>query len=344
MKEKKSKSNKQKGKASSLKQKKANQVFSTPGELKNDESVPIMSQRQNELLKVEDSKPNDTHSQPTARKLYAAVKHASSQAHLTENSILNTQHNNEMEVHHPHAVHHSKKWKDYLFEFLMLFLAVTLGFFVENQREHYIEGQREKQFIRSLVNDLIADTIKLNSIINRRTERATSLDSLKLLLNSEIRNIHTNAIYYFASTASRTLSIRFVPNDGTMQQLKNSGAFRLIRSRAVADSIANYDVSVRNALRQGEVEETIIHDYRQASAKIFNALVFDQMMDDNINVIRRPEGNPALLNYTQIDLQNWNYKMQSIKTINKANRRDARLLLSQGKNLLTTLKKEYHLD
>ncbi len=36
--------------------------------------------------------------------------------------------------HHPH-VHHSKKWKNYLYEFLMLFLAVTAGFFVENLRK-----------------------------------------------------------------------------------------------------------------------------------------------------------------------------------------------------------------
>ncbi len=245
-----------------------------------------------------------------------------------------------MEVHHPHRVHHSKKWKDYLFEFLMLFLAVTFGFFVENQREHYIEGQREKQFIRSLINDLIADTIKLNSLIIRRTARASNLDSLKLLLNSDSPNIHTNAIYFFASTAARILTVRFIPNDGTMLQLKNSGAFRLIRSRAVADSIANYDVSVRNALRQSEVEETVINDYRQASARIFNANVFDEMLDDNLNV-RRPRGNPGLANYTLVDLQDWNYKMYSIKGLNRANRRDARLLLQQAKNLLTTLKKAY---
>ena len=41
-----------------------------------------------------------------------------------------------MEVHHHPHVRHSKRWKDYLFEFLMLFLAVSAGFFVENQREH----------------------------------------------------------------------------------------------------------------------------------------------------------------------------------------------------------------
>jgi hypothetical protein len=50
-----------------------------------------------------------------------------------------------MEVHaHTHT--ERKKWTHYLWEFLMLFLAVTLGFFVENQREHYIEKKRAKEY------------------------------------------------------------------------------------------------------------------------------------------------------------------------------------------------------
>ena len=150
----------------------------------------------------------------------------------------------EMEIHHPHHAHHSKKWKDYLFEFLMLFLAVTLGFFVENQREHYIEGMREKQFIKSLVNDLRSDIVKLTSIINIRTVRASGLDSLKLLVNSDSPNTHTNDIYYLASTAARTLTIRFIPNDGTMQQLKSSGSLRLVRSKDAVDSINLYTSEV----------------------------------------------------------------------------------------------------
>ena len=40
-----------------------------------------------------------------------------------------------MEVHHPHHVTHKKKWGEYLLEFLMLFLAVFLGFLAENWRE-----------------------------------------------------------------------------------------------------------------------------------------------------------------------------------------------------------------
>ena len=62
-----------------------------------------------------------------------------------------------MEVHaHTHTPPASggtgrKKWTHYLWEFLMLFLAVFAGFLAENQREHFVEHQREKQFVRALM-------------------------------------------------------------------------------------------------------------------------------------------------------------------------------------------------
>ena len=44
-----------------------------------------------------------------------------------------------MEVHHhPHVdsdSHRKKGFKEYFLEFLMIFLAVTMGFFAENLRE-----------------------------------------------------------------------------------------------------------------------------------------------------------------------------------------------------------------
>jgi len=88
-----------------------------------------------------------------------------------------------MEVHH-HAHTARKKWTHYLWEFLMLFLAVTLGFLVENQREHYVEHQREKQFIRSLFNDIRSDTANIAKIISARTVKERMLDSLSFMMNS----------------------------------------------------------------------------------------------------------------------------------------------------------------
>jgi hypothetical protein len=248
-----------------------------------------------------------------------------------------------MEVHtHSHTP--GKKWTHYFWEFFMLFLAVTLGFFVENQREHMLEHQREKQFIQSLVNDIKTDTARLNTLINNRIAKEHRMDSLTFLLNSPSAGNFTNDIYFYAVTVARTNTIRFIPNDGTMQQLKNSGALRLIRTRAVADSIAKYDVSTRFLLRQGELEETLIDNYREAASKIFNSLIYEQMLDSNNVPTRLPPGDPALLPNYQAYLSDWNYKMFSVKGLNKGIRRDARLFLQQAINLLATLKKEYGLE
>ncbi len=247
-----------------------------------------------------------------------------------------------MEVHaHTHTPR--KKWTHYFWEFFMLFLAVTLGFFVENQREHMVEHQREKQFIRSLVNDISLDTARINTIITARLTRENSLDSLSWWLNNPDRDEHTNEIYFYAVTAGRALNFRFVTNDGTMQQLKNSGALRLIRNRIVVDSIARYDVSVRNFVRQGELEETLIDSYRSAALKIIDALQFDKMLDKDNNVTNKLTGNPPLLSFNNDDLNAFNYRLYSMKSLNKANRRDARLLLQQAAKLLELLKKEYQL-
>jgi hypothetical protein len=248
-----------------------------------------------------------------------------------------------MEVHqHTHTPR--KKWTHYFWEFLMLFLAVFCGFLAEYQLEHKIEKKRDKQFINSLVNDIKADTARLNTILINRTAREARLDSLALLLNSSSPQNYAREIYFLAVTAARTNTIRFIPNDGTMQQLKNSGGLRLIRKHNVADSIAKYDVTIRFLLGQGELEERVINDYRETAPNIFDARIFDLLLDSNSNVTRFIEGNPKLLPFTPKELQQWNYRTYSMKTVNKGIRRDARIFLQQANNLLEILKKEYHLE
>ena len=248
-----------------------------------------------------------------------------------------------MEVHHhPHTPR--KKWTHYFWEFLMLFLAVTLGFLVENQREHYIEHQREQQFIQSLFNDIKNDTANIAKIIIARTAKERMLDSLAFMMNSPRPIDFVKLIYPYAILAGRTLPYRFVPNDGTMQQLKNSGALRLIRNRAVVDSISKYDIDVRNMLGQYAVEENQIEHYRTAAAKIFDALVFSQMIDENAAVARPAPDNSSFQSFSSRELYEWNYRIYGLSGINKANRRDLRLLLKQATGLLEILKKQYHLE
>ena len=95
--------------------------------------------------------------------------------HETE-TIKPNQEIENMEVHkHPHHVTHKKKWGEYLLEFFMLFLAVFLGFLVENYREHQVEKDKAKQYVRSFYDDLKTDTAefaritpKVFTIFNKR--------------------------------------------------------------------------------------------------------------------------------------------------------------------------------
>src|SRR6478752_5293011 len=67
-----------------------------------------------------------------------------------------------MEVHHhPHS-HGKKNFKTYLWEFVMLFLAVFCGFLAEYYLEHRIEKERGNQFIESFYEDLKTDTAKIS--------------------------------------------------------------------------------------------------------------------------------------------------------------------------------------
>ena len=70
-----------------------------------------------------------------------------------------------MEVHHPHHPTHKKKWSEYIIEFVMLFAAVTLGFFAENVREHKIMIERKDQNLFSILQDLKQDSIFIESTI-----------------------------------------------------------------------------------------------------------------------------------------------------------------------------------
>ena len=53
---------------------------------------------------------------------------------VTTNPQPETEH---MEVHHhPDLRHEKKNFREYILEFVMIFLAVTMGFFAENIREN----------------------------------------------------------------------------------------------------------------------------------------------------------------------------------------------------------------
>src|SRR6202162_5030093 len=111
------------------------------------------------------------------------TQETNSEASLTDSSIspLKNQPAN-MEVHHHPDVHHKRKnFREYFLEFLMIFLAVTMGFFAENIREYFSDNGKEKQYLELLVDDLKKDTAALNYSIRRLQFNIENGDSLVVL-------------------------------------------------------------------------------------------------------------------------------------------------------------------
>ena len=144
-----------------------------------------------------------------------------------------------MEVHaHSHTAR--KKWTHYFWEFLMLFLAVFCGFLAENQREHMIEHQREKKYIKSLITDLKGDTALIRSVISFCITKFNGMDTLAQLLNKDIlSNDEEKELYYLNDEYAASIYI-MVFNERTIKQLLNSGNLRLVRKQETSDSIINY--------------------------------------------------------------------------------------------------------
>src|SRR5580658_3687743 len=148
-----------------------------------------------------------------------------------------------MEVHHHPDVHHKRKnFKEYFLEFLMIFLAVTMGFFAESFRETIVNHKKEEDYIKSMVIDLKADTAEAADKIKTFTWVSQKIDTMLMCLKSDNPD---------ASIINRIVSgdfwnyTGFSYNDRTLEQLKNSGNFRLIRNKAVADSILFYDDAIK---------------------------------------------------------------------------------------------------
>ena len=193
-----------------------------------------------------------------------------------------------MEVHH-HSHTAGKKWTHYFWEFFMLFLAVTLGFFVENQREHFIENKREKQYIQSFYEDLTSDEHDLQSNINYLRQQSKEADSLeKLLLHITIKQ-PANQIYMYLRGITRSSAGLVFPNDRTIVQLRNAGGMRLIKNKNVSDSMVSYYRAAE--IIQYITQEGLIHrrTLRQTYMPLINAEDFFKVLDSTNSVINVPE-------------------------------------------------------
>lgn len=254
-----------------------------------------------------------------------------------------------MEVHHhPHVAR--KRFKEYFLEFIMIFLAVTLGFFAETMRENITEHKRAKEYAESMLKDLEGDTAQLRSYRSYFNYCASNIDTLQQLLShDDPRDIPSGKLYWYGLFGGAHRY--FIPNDETFQQMKSSGTLRYFK-KTISTEVGRYDRLCRLIQSNEEMQQDVYTEVRKFRAQLFyfkyNEVANDIYQEIKINVDYLKvdsfmKTNPPLLSYDKT-LFNQYLELVRSRFIRTSNVAYADSLLQQASVLIGELKKGYDLE
>jgi hypothetical protein len=197
-----------------------------------------------------------------------------------------------MEVHH-HS-HHPKKWKEYITEFIMLFLAVSLGFMAENIREHQIEKHREIAYLKNVHEDLKLDLINIDNVLNSNTIRLQAMDTLFTIINNN--TITNEDVYYYI----RNLALRatFESSHVGLDQIKSAGGLRMVKNSEIISGIQEYERALDALDKLENVRERTLEQARFKMAVVFEpSISYEMLVGQGQGIMRfnRPNKADAIL-------------------------------------------------
>jgi hypothetical protein len=168
-----------------------------------------------------------------------------------------------MEVHH-HAHTPRNKWTHYFWEFLMLFLAVFCGFIAENIREHKVEQQRANELAKNLYKEIYTDSVTVRECLAKRTIKEKEgnyfIDYVK---DSNLATLSPRFFPAFTTSLIQIQYIMFEPNDGILNQLRNSGELRYFKNRDLQAELGKLSVKIAYVRTRNDKEYSYVEFYNR---------------------------------------------------------------------------------
>jgi len=240
-----------------------------------------------------------------------------------------------MEVHH-HSHTAGKKWTHYLWEFLMLFLAVFCGFLAENQREHMVEHKREEKFAKRLLSDLEEDSVFLNKRIERLEDRKKKY-AVFLSVMTGSRSSSSFDILKAFSELLKSYKSQFTTT--TYDQMKASGSLRYIEDDTLTTKLQRYyEIVIPRASVDADGIDKLFEDY--VVPYMIKHFRFQKLIDSS-TVLTEPEAE--IFNRTPETDQEFINIMGVYQGACDGLLKQQKPALEACKKLFDMIKKEYHL-
>ncbi len=225
-----------------------------------------------------------------------------------QKTITQNQETENMEVHH-HPKVEKKNFKEYFLEFLMIFLAVTMGFFAENIREHFTEKKIARQNLEAYRNDLLQHKEHYEEKIADFNIILPVYDSIVSIFYEKKENKELPVLSRFMLQGQ--LNNVVIINTPTYEQLISSGSLRFIDNKKLKANMASYQAKINAYINYNDRMITTLNNQVGELGKIIDT--HDLFNRENNFQIYTPEMQPFSLSAEQRRFIIAYYKLYSVQ-------------------------------
>jgi len=252
-----------------------------------------------------------------------------------------------MDVHYLPSNRHIKSAKEYILDFLIIFLAVILGFIANDTRQTYVEKTKATEYARLLKDDMKSDLTAIQLVYNDKEWIETKYDSVEVILATKDIREYNEFIYYVERYLDK--NPQFTAQDITYQQSRSIGNNPVIKNQKLNKDIASYyqHYSQYRAI-ESSYETSGKNDLSEIESKLFNPRDLASLDNNKVtgfqSVVLRPstELKPIrrdidFLKFFYIKVDNAKKQANTTKLLLKE-------LKLEGTNIMNGLQKEFNLD
>jgi hypothetical protein len=147
-------------------------------------------------------------------------------------------------------------------EFLLLFVAVFLGFLAESARERFAEKQQAIELAKSFYEELKNDSVTVAEKVEARIKKEQAIEYMvRFFKDSSLTSSSKELSINFIWAITARSPIIFTPRTVVLEQLKSSGSLRYFKNKELQKLIGDLSVDIDYINTRQAYEESIFHTY-----------------------------------------------------------------------------------